>query len=112
EKGGSDTQVVKVDVVGTDDFPVVTGPILPPLFLNEDGAQTQVFGVQSAFDIDHGAQLHWSVGGFNFNGLVSSGYQSSYRFTVDNLKVTRNETTLFEDSFDPSTLPTGGIGYT
>src|SRR5205085_11018359 len=111
EAGASDTQVVKVDVVGTNDGPTLTGPFLPPLFLSEDGAQTQVFGTQSAFDPDHGALLHWSAGGFNFNGFVSSGYQSNYRFTVDDLKVTRNGATLFQDSFDPSTPPSAPIGY-
>ena len=110
EAGASDTQVVKVDIVGTNDLPILTQPFfgVPPLI--EDGAQSSFSAKQTAFDTDHGAVLHWSAGGFTA-GSVASAYQSNYRFTVDDLKVTRNGATLFQDSFDPSTPPSAPIGY-
>src|SRR5205814_5413990 len=90
-QGLSDAQTVTIDVVGTNDTPLVTGPSFG--VVTEDAPVT-IGGQLSAIDPDHGATQSWSL------SRSPSGYSGDYHVTVDEVKIVRNNSTIFDDTFD------------
>jgi VCBS repeat-containing protein len=84
-------QEISVTVVGTNDRPNLP-PVPLALSVAEDG--TAGFGTTSAFDIDNGNLLHWSL---NRDGAL--GYSSPYEFRADSFRIVKNGADLFFDDF-------------
>jgi VCBS repeat-containing protein len=89
--------VVTIHVTGTNDAPVVTGGDTTGAAL-EDGALVAA-GTLTASDIDNGATLTWSV-----DGGVSI-VPSDFEIGIDQLKVTKGSTVVFEDNFSDGAPP-------
>lgn len=85
EYGASDSEIVTVDITGTNDAPVIN-PIIAAGFAFEDGSQVAL-GQLGAEDVDHGARLTWSVdgGGAGTHGtLALTNQEGSWSYTLDN----------------------------
>jgi VCBS repeat-containing protein len=117
EHGAADTQTLTIDVVGTNDVPIITAGDVNG-FVQEDGI-TMVTRQFTATDADDPHTLHWSVGPqsqvpLGGGSFLVFGYSSDYVFTLDALSITKNGLPFFSDNFDdgippPSTVP--GFGY-
>ncbi|MGH8689963.1 MAG: VCBS domain-containing protein [Burkholderiales bacterium] len=110
EHGASDTKTVTIDVTGTNDTPIITGGATGGS-VTEHHAPT-VSGQLTAFDPDHGATLHWSANTATtlpFPGIPGAfqvfGFSSDYDFALDELTVTRNGVTIFDDGFSDGIAP-------
>jgi VCBS repeat-containing protein len=117
--GAGDTQVLRIDVVGSDDAPVgvnigfasfFQGPAFTGTYVIEDSAQQVTRGHAFATDVDHGAALQWSVSPVTIvptgpSSFQVFGYSSDYHFTVDQLTVERNGVVIFDDPFSDGLAP-------
>jgi VCBS repeat-containing protein len=97
EHGAFDTQTVTVSVVGTNDRPNLP-PFTLALSVSEDGGSG--FTQTSAFDVDNGSVLHWSL-----NRGSTFGYFSDYEFKADSFSISRNGVQIFHDEFDAGGPP-------
>ena len=95
--GGTATTTLTVHITGTNDAPVITGGTTTGA-VQEDGTLT-ASGALTAIDVDHGASLTWSVSG----GV--SVVPSAFQIGVDQLKITKGGSVVFEDNFDNGTPP-------
>jgi len=95
--GAFDDQVVTVNVSGTGDRPNLPAAPLA-LSVNEDGGPA--LGATSAFDVDAGDLLHWSL-----NRGSALGYFSDYEFRAESFSVSRNGVQIFHDPFDAGGPP-------
>ena len=112
EHGASATQTVTIDIAGSNDAPVITGPFTSG-FVVEDFGPSVASGQLGAFDPDHNAApLEWTVtrGVIQGPGVVSSG-QADYLVRVDELQIVRNGALLFKDSFDAGGPPPSGPNF-
>jgi len=94
-------KVVTVQIVGTDDRPFVTTPVPPPPppSVNEDGLLA-VSRQATAFDIDNGAQLTWSI-----SRNTALGYLSTSHVTLDEFSNVKNAVLIFDDTFSDGVPP-------
>ena len=80
--GATDTQVVTVRVVGSNDAPTVAGTSTGTV--KEDGTSTAT-GQLTASDVDHNAQLSWSiVDNSGTYGNLSINSSGKWTFTLNN----------------------------
>ena len=98
--GGSATSTLTIAIAGTNDAPAIQlPPGSPPLIATVQEDAGGVSGQVSASDPDHGAQLTWNTVG----GTVSRA--ADYTVAIDQFRIVRANTLLFEDNFDNNVAP-------
>jgi VCBS repeat-containing protein len=102
--GGTGTQTVTITATGTNDAPVISGPLTG--FVQEDaGAGSRASGQLTVTDPDLSDTHTWTVVG------GSTPHAPNYQFKIDEFKITKNNGLFFDDSFDsggpPPSAPSG-----
>ena len=115
EHGAFDTQPVTVDVVGSNDAPVISSASTTFGSVQED-FNPVASGQIVASDVDHGALLRYTVGPATQvptpGGPAPSTfftYRADYHFTLDQLRIERN-TDVFVDDYDAGSPPPAAGG--
>ena len=109
--GGTRTEEVSVNVVGSNDQPlfVTNFSAAGGTYVADDVRET-ASGVAVANDVDHGADVTWSVTR-NTSPQSPTPYSTPYSITLDELSIARNgDAFYFRDQFDDGIAPTTSAG--
>ena len=94
---GVATQDVTINITGSNDAPVITGGAMTGA-VQEEGTLSAT-GTSTAIDVDDGTTLTWSVSG----GV--SIVPSDFEIGIDQLKITKGASVVFEDNFSDGAPP-------